>query len=136
MPYGWVKPRAIRQALYHAIVPLEWYLSVKTHLHVTMVASTEGGTMVQVPWETKTSTSESINAFYASTYVALTCDHITNVEGTKDDHRKQSEKWNIYYKHVYLWEGCWEGEEHIEEPRGCGQEMSIDQMGMTDLYSK
>ena len=47
-------------------------------------------------------TSKSINAFYASTYVASTCDHIINMEVTKDDRRKKSEKWNIYYKHVYL----------------------------------
>ena len=32
----------------------------------------------------------------------------------KDDHRKQSEKWDAEYKHVYPCEGQWEGEDHLE----------------------
>ena len=32
----------------------------------------------------------------------------------KDDHRKQSEKWDAEYKRVYPCEGRWEGEDHLE----------------------
>ena len=32
----------------------------------------------------------------------------------KDDHRKQSEKWDDEYKRVYPCEGRWEGEDHLE----------------------
>ena len=31
----------------------------------------------------------------------------------KDDHRKQSEKWDAQYKHVYPCEGQVEGEDHL-----------------------
>ena len=32
----------------------------------------------------------------------------------KDDHRKQSEKWDGEYKRVYPCKGKWEGEGHLE----------------------
>ena len=32
----------------------------------------------------------------------------------KEDHRKQSEKWDAEYKRVYPCEGQWEGEDHLE----------------------
>ena len=32
----------------------------------------------------------------------------------KDDHRKQSEKWDGEYKGMYPCEGGWEGEDHLE----------------------
>ena len=39
----------------------------------------------------------------------------------KDDHRKQSEKWDVEYKRVYHCEGRWEGEDHLE---GLGERRS------------
>ena len=86
---------------------------VKTHLHVTMLASARRGTKFQVPQETKASTSWSIAAFHSCTCAASTCDRGTNSEATKrakarmekDDHRKKSEKWDGEYKRVYPCKG-------------------------------
>ena len=56
---------------------------VKTHLHMTMLASAGRGTKVQVPRETKASTSWSIGAFNSRTCAASTCDRGIDSEATK-----------------------------------------------------
>ena len=56
----------------------------------------------------------------------------------KFNHRKQSEKWDGEYKHVYSHEGRWEGEDHQE---GCEKQLmmitsSQSRRETTYLYSK
>ena len=43
----------------------------------------------------------------------------------KDNHRKQSEKWDDEYKRVYPCEGRWEGEDHLE---GLGERRRLGMM--------
>ena len=54
----------------------------------------------------------------------------------KDDHRKQSEKWDAEYKCVYPCKGRWEGEDHSEElgERRLGMERLPWRWGIGDLY--
>ena len=47
----------------------------------------------------------------------------------RGDHRKQSEKWDDNYKHVYPCEGQWEGEE-----RHLGMESSHFRRMTTNFY--
>ena len=95
---------------------------VKTHFHVTILAYARPRTKVQVPRETKPSTLESILTFYSSTYATLACNRGINLDTTErvksqkdgeDDHKKQIEKWDDEYKHVYPCKGLCEGEDHL-----------------------
>ena len=66
---------------------------VKTHLHVTMLAFAGWGTKVQVPPETKASTSWSITAFHSRTCAASICDRGIDSKATKRaEARKDGER--------------------------------------------
>ena len=112
-----------------------------------MIASVGRGTKVQVPRETKSSTSESITTFHASTCATSTrnrgidSEAIERAKALKEeivDNKKQSEKWDVKYRRVFACEGQWKGEDHLE---GCEEgrlEMTSSEWrrGTTYLYSK